>query len=88
MRGLSELAEDILVTRSFNRVVVCCKVFHRESMEAFKETELHEEDETTPFLCLLVQGLKDCTKLSHPSLQEEPTIPICSLLLRETLRAL
>ena len=64
-KKLSKLVKNILIIKSFNKIVVCCKMFHKELMKAFKETELHEEDEITLFLCLLMQGFKNHIKLSH-----------------------
>ena len=62
MKRLNELVKDILITKLFNKVVICCKVFYKKSMKAFKKTELHEKNETTFFLCLLMQNLKNCVK--------------------------
>ena len=87
-KKLNELAENILITRSFNKVVICCKVFHRKSMKAFKETELHKENEATFFLCLLMQDLKNHVKLSCLSLQEEFIILIHFLLFKKILHIL
>ena len=58
-KKLSKFAEDILIIKSFNKIIIYCKVFHRKSMKVFKKTELHKENETTFFLCLLMQSLKN-----------------------------
>ena len=34
--------------------MICCKMFHKKLMKAFKKTELHKENEITFFLCLLI----------------------------------
>ena len=57
-------------------------------MKAFKETELHEENEITSFLYLLMQSLKNHVKLSHFFLQEELIIFIYFLLFKEILHTL
>ena len=88
MRELSKLAEDILVTKLFNKIVICCKMFCKKLMKAFKKIELHEENEITFFLCLLMQSFKNYVKLSCFFLQEEFIIFICFLLLREILHVL
>ena len=54
MKELSELVKNILIMKLFNRVVICCKMFYKKSMKAFKKTELHEENEIIFFLCLLM----------------------------------
>ena len=68
MKKLSEFAEDILIIKLFNKIMICCKVFCKKSMKVFKETELHKEDEITFFLYLLMQDFKNYAKLSHFSL--------------------
>ena len=65
IKKLNKLAKDILIIKSFNKIVICCKMFHKKSMKAFKKTELHKKDEITFFLCLLMQSLKNHIKLSH-----------------------
>ena len=72
----------------FNKVVICCKVFCKKLMKAFKKTELHEKNEITFFLCLLMQNLKNHIKFSHFFLQEELIILIYFLLFRKILHAL
>ena len=54
MKRLNEFIKDILITRLFNKVVIYYKVFYKKSIKAFKETELHKENEITFFLCLLM----------------------------------
>ena len=88
MKKLNEFTKDILIIKSFNKIVICCKMFCKELMKAFKKTELHEEDEIIFFLCLLMQDFKNCAKLFHFSLQEELIIFICFLLFREILHIL
>ena len=88
IKRLSEFAEDILITRLFNKIVICCKVFHKELIKAFKKTELHKENEITFFLCLLMQDFKNCAKLFHFSLQKELIIFIYFLLLKKILHIL
>ena len=68
MKELNEFMKDILIIKLFNKIVICCKVFCKKSMKAFKKTELHEENETIFFLYLLMQGFKNCAKFSHFSL--------------------
>ena len=88
MKKLSKLAEDILIIKSFNKVVICCKVFHKKLMKAFKKTELYKENEITFFLCLLMQDFKNHIKLFHSFLQEEFIIFIHFLLFRKILHIL
>ena len=64
MKKLSKFAKNILITRLFNKIVICCKMFCKKSMKAFKKIELHEENEITFFLCLLMQDFKNHIKLS------------------------
>ena len=80
--------KDILITKSFNKVVICCKMFYKKLMKVFKKTELHKENKITFFLCLLMQSLKNHAKLSHFFLQEEFIIFICFLLFRKILHTL
>ena len=68
MRELNEFVKDILIIKLFNKVVICCKVFCKELMKAFKKTELHEKDKVILFLCLLMQDFKNYIKFSHFSL--------------------
>ena len=68
--------------------MICCKVFYKKLMKAFKETELHKENEITFFLCLLMQGLKNYIKFSHFFLQEELIIFIHFLLFKKILHTL
>ena len=63
MKKLNKLAKNILITKSFNKVVICYKVICKKSIKAFKKIELHEKNETTFFLCLLMQDFKNCVKL-------------------------
>ena len=62
-KKLNKLAEDILIIKSFNKIVICCKMFHKKLMKVFKETELHKKNEITFFLYLLMQNLKNYIKL-------------------------
>ena len=68
--------------------MICYKVFYKKLMKVFKETELHEKNEITFFLYLLMQDFKNCIKLFYFFLQEKPIIFICFLLFREILCAL
>ena len=88
MRKLNELVKDILITRLFNKIMICCKMFYKKSMKTFKKTELHKEDEITLFLCLLIQNLKNHIKLFHLFLQEEFIIFIHFLLFKKILHIL
>ena len=63
-------------------------MFCKKLMKAFKKIELHEENEITLFLCLLMQSFKNCVKLSHLFLQEELIIFICFLLFKKILHTL
>ena len=60
-------------------------MFHKKSMKAFKEIELHKENETTFFLCLLMQSFKNCVKFFYFFLQKELIILIHFLLFKEIL---
>ena len=40
-------------------------MFYKKSMKVFKKIELHEENEITLFLCLLMQNLKNHIKFSY-----------------------
>ena len=40
-------------------------MFHKKLIKTFKKIKLHKENETTFFLCLLMQDLKNYVKLSH-----------------------
>ena len=88
IKKLSKLVKDILIIKSFNKVVICCKMFHKKLMKVFKETELHKENEITFFLYLLMQDFKNYIKLSHLFLQEEFIIFIHFLLFRKILHIL
>ena len=54
MKKLNEFIKDILIIKSFNKIVICCKMFCKKSMKVFKKIELHKENEITFFLCLLM----------------------------------
>ena len=47
------IAEIIFFMRIIKKTVVCFKVLCRQLMKACKETELHEKNSSTSFLCLL-----------------------------------
>ena len=68
--------------------MICCKVFYKKLIKAFKKIELHEKNEITFFLYLLMQNLKNYAKLSHFFLQKEFIIFICFLLFKEILHIL
>ena len=85
MKKLSKFTKDILIIKLFNKVVICCKMFYKKLIKAFKKIELHKEDEITLFLYLLMQDFKNHIKFFHFFLQEELIIFICFLLLREIL---
>ena len=65
IKRLSKFAEDILIIKLFNKIMICYKVFHKKSMKTFKKTKLHEENEIIFFLCLLMQDFKNCIKLFY-----------------------
>ena len=65
IKRLNEFMKDILIIKLFNKIVIYYKMFHKKSMKTFKKTELHKENEITFFLCLLMQGFKNCIKLSY-----------------------
>ena len=88
IKKLNEFTKNILIIKSFNKVMICCKIFHKKLMKTFKETELHKENEITFFLCLSVQDFKNHAKFSHLSLQEELIIFIHFLLFKKILYAL
>ena len=88
IKKLNKFIKNILIIKSFNKVVICCKVFCKKLMKVFKETELHEENEITFFLCLLMQNFKNHAKLFHLFLQKELIIFIYFLLFKEILCAL
>ena len=46
--------KNILIIKLFNKIVICYKVFYKKLMKVFKKIELHEENEITFFLCLLM----------------------------------
>ena len=46
--------KDILIIKSFNKIMICYKVFHKKLIKAFKKIELYEKNEITFFLCLLM----------------------------------
>ena len=54
MKKLNEFTKDILITKLFNKIVICYKMFYKKLMKAFKKIELHEKNEITFFLCLLM----------------------------------
>ena len=54
IKKLNEFVKDILIIRLFNKIIIYCKMFHKKSMKTFKKIELHKENETTLFLCLLM----------------------------------
>ena len=85
---LNKFIKNILIIKSFNKIVICCKIFHKKLIKAFKEIELHKENEITLFLYLLMQNLKNCIKLSHLFLQKELIIFIHFLLFRKILYVL
>ena len=43
-------------------------MFYKKSMKAFKKIELYKKNETTFFLCLLMQDFKNHVKFFHFSL--------------------
>ena len=88
IKKLSKFIKNILIMKLFNKIVICCKMFCKKSMKAFKKTELHEENETTFFLCLLMQNFKNCVKLFHFFLQEKFIIFIHFLLFKKILHVL
>ena len=45
IKKLSEFIKDILIIKSFNKIMICCKVFYKKLIKAFKKTELHKENE-------------------------------------------
>ena len=88
IKKLSKFIKDILIIKLFNKIVIYCKVFYKKLMKVFKKTELHEENEITFFLCLLMQSFKNHVKLFYFFLQEEFIIFIYFLLFKEILYAL
>ena len=40
-------------------------MFYKKSMKAFKKTKLHEKNEITLFLCLLMQNFKNYVKFFY-----------------------
>ena len=85
MKKLNKFIKDILIIKLFNKIVICCKVFHKKLMKAFKKIELHEENEIFFFLYLLMQDFKNHIKLSYFFLQEKLIILIHFLLFKEIL---
>ena len=63
-------------------------MFCKKLMKAFKKIELHEENEITFFLCLLMQSFKNYIKFFYFFLQEELIILICFLLFKKILHIL
>ena len=63
-------------------------MFHKKLMKTFKKIELHEKNEITSFLCLLMQDFKNHIKFSHFFLQKELIIFICFLLFKKILHIL
>ena len=53
IKELNKFIKDILIIKLFNKIMICCKVFYKKSMKAFKEIELHKKNEFF-FLCLLM----------------------------------
>ena len=47
------IAEIIFFTKVIKKAVICFKILCRQLTKAYKETELHEKDSFTFFLCLL-----------------------------------
>ena len=88
IKELNELVKDILITKLFNKIVICYKMFYKKLMKVFKKIELHEENEIIFFLCLLIQNLKNYIKFFHFFLQEELIIFIHFLLFKEILHIL
>ena len=68
IKRLSKLVKDILIIKLFNKIVICCKMFYKELIKAFKKIELHEKNKVTLFLCLLMQDLKNYVKFFYFSL--------------------
>ena len=54
IKKLNKFIKNILIIKLFNKIVICCKMFHKKSMKVFKKTELHKENKITFFLCLLM----------------------------------
>ena len=88
MKKLNEFVKNILITKLFNKIVICYKTFYKKSMKAFKKIELHKKNEIFFFLCLLMQDFKNHVKLSYLFLQEELIIFIHFLLFKKILHVL
>ena len=65
IKKLNKFMKDILITKLFNKIVICYKMFYKKLMKVFKKIKLHEKNEIIFFLCLLMQDFKNCTKLFH-----------------------
>ena len=88
MKKLNEFVKNILIIKLFNKIVIYYKMFYKKLIKAFKKTELHEKNEITFFLCLLMQDFKNCIKLFYFFLQEKFIIFIYFLLLKKILHVL
>ena len=88
IKKLNKFIKDILIIKSFNKIMIYYKMFYKKSMKTFKKTELHEKNEITFFLCLLMQDFKNYVKFSHFFLQEKSIIFIHFLLFKKILYVL
>ena len=88
IKELNEFVKNILIIKLFNKIVICCKIFYKKLIKAFKKIELYEENEFFFLLCLLMQNFKNYIKLFYFFLQEEFIIFIYFLLFRKILHIL
>ena len=65
IKKLNKFMKDILIIKSFNKIVICCKMFYKKLIKVFKKIKLHEKNEITLFLCLLMQDFKNHVKFFY-----------------------
>ena len=45
IKELNKLVKNILIIKSFNKIIICCKMFHKKLIKVFKKTELYKKNE-------------------------------------------
>ena len=65
IKKLNKFIKDILIIKSFNKIMICCKMFYKKLIKVFKKIELHKKNEITFFLCLLIQSFKNHIKFFY-----------------------
>ena len=54
IKKLNKFVKNILIIKSFNNIVICCKMFYKKLIKVFKKIKLYKKNEITFFLYLLM----------------------------------